>query len=172
MIAVQDPQELERFVAFLRERRVSSYLEVGVRFGGTFEAVVMGVPTIVRAVAIDPYPTSELYRVLDRLRRSRPATDIQFIRGHASDLAVAEAAGRFDAIFIDGDHRYQSVRDDWETYHRRGLMVAFHDIAKQDGWKDRDGVPIEVPRLWQEIKNERSIEIVAPGSFMGIGIHL
>ena len=36
-------------------------------------------------------------------------------------------AGPYDFIFIDGDHRYEPVKVDWENYAPLGGVVAFHD---------------------------------------------
>jgi cephalosporin hydroxylase len=165
---LQHPVELEWFIDLLRWRRVRSYLEVGVRFGETFAAVLRGVESIQRAVAVD-------IELTDELRRVEAHACIDLIEGNSGDVQTFMAAlsnGYPEAVLIDGDHRYDAVRRDWELYGPHAKIVAFHDIAKEEGWVDRDGVPIEVPRLWREIRGSRAVtvELVAPGSFMGIGV--
>ena len=61
-------------------------------------------------------------------------------------------------MFIDGDHRYAGVRDDFLTYRhlvREGGLVAFHDIVPYQG-KSAEGGRfnpfIEVPQFWSKIK--------------------
>lgn len=56
-----------------------------------------------------------------------------------------------DYLFIDGDHTYEGVKQDFEMYSplvRQGGMIAFHDIAP-----DRSAEPTHfVDRFWNEIK--------------------
>jgi hypothetical protein len=172
--SIQDPAELDQFIAFLRERRVRSYLEIGLALGGTFEKVVLGLPDCHRAVGIDLRPSTELYDVLSRLGRAKPHCKTRFIWGPSCEWNTVQSAladGPYDAVLIDADHRLEGVTADWEIYRRSAKYIAFHDIAKQPGWKDREGIPIEVPKLWAELKAEhKTTEIISPGSFMGIGV--
>lgn len=78
-----------------------------------------------------------------------------------------------DFLFIDGDHKYEGVKRDFEMYSplvSKGGMVAFHDIVP--------GPAIHVggvPRFWDEIKAGRAhkefIRDVSQGGF-GIGVLL
>jgi predicted O-methyltransferase YrrM len=76
---------------------------------------------------------------------------------------------KLDLLFIDADHSYAGVRADFEMYSplvRSGGLVAFHDIVTKDP-------AIEVPRLWQEIKQRyRHAEFVDPAAqgAPGIGV--
>ena len=67
---------------------------------------------------------------------------------------VAEILGgvSLDLLFIDGDHSYEGVRDDFRGY--RGLvapggLIAFHDIVEDRGGRLWSG---GVPALWQQVK--------------------
>ena len=58
-----------------------------------------------------------------------------------------------DFVFIDGDHTYEGVKQDFEMYSplvKDGGIVAFHDIVAH---------PVEtgceVNRLWDEIKESK-----------------
>jgi predicted O-methyltransferase YrrM len=56
---------------------------------------------------------------------------------------------KLDLLFIDGDHRYEGVRRDFEMYSplvRSGGLLAFHDIA-QSG-------ELEVCKFWDEVKQK------------------
>lgn len=76
-------------------------------------------------------------------------------------------AGRtIDLLFIDADHDYQSVRQDYETFSplARGL-IAFHDIAVLPGPQ----------QLWQELIDTAPgekcfISINARNPLNGIGV--
>lgn len=73
-----------------------------------------------------------------------------------------------DLLFIDGDHTYAGVRQDFLLYSplvRSGGWVAFHDIADTER-HTRDGV--EVRKLWLELSGEKK-EWRVEGDFGGIG---
>lgn len=73
-----------------------------------------------------------------------------------------------DFLFIDGDHTYDAVKLDFETYLpfvRKGGIIAFHDVIV------RDNPDIEVGRFWNEIRhNYRHTLHVGDGSATGTGI--
>jgi cephalosporin hydroxylase len=67
------------------------------------------------------------------------------------------AEKKVDFLFIDGDHTYQGVRQDFLMYKRfvnTGGFVAFHDIIQRDDYPS-----IEVWKFWDELKLDPSNEI-------------
>lgn len=83
---------------------------------------------------------------------------------HTSEaLTWAKQRAPYDFIFIDGDHSYAGVKQDWEWYGPLGKSVAFHDINN-----DVDG---NVMQLWAEIKaaGHKTLERIC-GEICGIGI--
>ncbi len=62
-------------------------------------------------------------------------------------------------MFIDGDHTYQGVKQDFQMYSprvRKGGLVAFHDIATHDHTSG-----CEEDKFWNEIKpSYRNLEII------------
>lgn len=55
-----------------------------------------------------------------------------------------------DYLFIDGDHTYEGVKQDFEMYSpfvRKGGLIAFHDIVIHPGSTD-------VATLWHELKHQ------------------
>jgi predicted O-methyltransferase YrrM len=94
-------------------------------------------------------------------RNSHAASTFAEIRGVLADRPV-------DFLFIDGDHSYAGVRQDFETYGalvRGGGLIALHDITP-----GRDPT-IEVPRFWSELKRTRPVEeLVAGDESFGIGL--
>ncbi len=57
---------------------------------------------------------------------------------------------QLDFLFIDGDHTYSGVKQDFDMYRplvKKGGVVAFHDIV--DGFEEYVG---GVPRFWRELK--------------------
>jgi len=177
---LQEHEELVRFLDFLKRETVTSYLEVGVRYGGTFEAVMMRRPPGSRGVALD-FPGGDfgadnsIEFMLGALRRlKRHGYDVSHILGPSSAPEVVMRAaqkGPYDCVFLDADHSYAAIKRDFALYSPMGKMIAIHDIAAPEGFKSRRGTLVDVARFWREIKDKyRSHEIIVPGSNMGIGI--
>ena len=63
---------------------------------------------------------------------------------------------QLDFLFIDGDHRYEAIKSDYEMYSplvRSGGVIGFHDIGEREEGGGR--------RFWNEIKNNfKSREIL------------
>lgn len=181
----QHPDELASFIALLRREKVTRYLEIGARHGDTFHAVMSALPQGSAGVAVDlpggawgqPRTEGALRQaVRDVIRRGCAAT---MLLGDSTALPMIETVaslGPFDAVLIDGDHRYDGVLADWENYGRPpsrigARLVAFHDIAGEGQMQRTSGLAVEVPRLWRELAPHFThAEFVAPGSAMGIGV--
>lgn len=178
---LQVDRELEDLIAFLRLSNVRSYLEVGTRYGGTFERVMLeSLPRGAKGIALDfpggAFGDSESASILmAALARVRAAgRDVDCILGPSTAPEIVKRAAQhapYDAILIDADHTYDAVKRDFELYAPMGKIIVLHDIAAPDGHTSRLGLPVEVPKFWREIKDSyRHIEFVAPGSVMGIGV--
>ena len=76
----------------------------------------------------------------------------------------------FNFIFIDGDHSYKGVRQDFEKYSplvEKGGIIAFHDALYHHDKTE------EVDIFWNEIKKEYPyIEIKMSKNSTGIGLIL
>lgn len=178
----QVPEELAGLVALFRSRGVRSYLEIGARHGDTFHAVMTSLPPGSVGLAVDlpggawgqPSSAQHLDRVVTDLcsRGYRAARLFGNSRSTEVFLKV-QKFGPFDAGLIDGDHRYAGVKADWESYGPLCAITAFHDIAGEGVTSRKGDMPVEVPRLWSEIKAIReTVEFIAAGSQMGIGVVL
>jgi predicted O-methyltransferase YrrM len=75
-------------------------------------------------------------------------------------------AGRdVDAMFIDGDHTYAGVKQDYEMYEslvRAGGIIAFHDIVPTpaEGPRPRNDLDLqggEVPEFWAELRERQEV---------------
>ena len=177
--ASQQEAELNRLLEVIKDAGVTRYLEIGTRHGDTFFEVVRAMPKGSKAVAVD-LPGGNWG--LDSSRDSMIGCadelislgyDITLIFGDSTAPDIIELVnkhGPYDAVFIDGDHRYEGVKQDWLNYGTAPI-VAFHDI---DGRGVTSGdMPVEVPRLWDEIKQHHTHESVIhcdDGRRMGIGI--
>ncbi len=191
----QMEQELNAFKRLLSAEGVMSYLEIGARHGDTFHEVMAWLAasralceappgTRARGVAVDlpgaawgkEGTSGVLLRAASAVRSMGADADV--LIGDSQTVAMREqvyAHAPFDAVLIDGDHRYEGVSRDFGHYGGMSRIVAFHDIVGT-GQMDKARNRVEVPIFWEELKvwaatnKHRVVELIAPDSKMGIGV--
>jgi hypothetical protein len=175
----QREDELRSLIALFQQMNVRRYLEVGARHGDTFHEIMRNLPAFATGVAVDlgggawgtPNSVEPLRSACAALQRKGYGIDCLF--GNSQDpgmVAAVRALGPFDAILIDGDHRYEAVKRDWLNYGPMGRLVAFHDIDGE-GQASGDGLPVEVQKLWAELKpHHETTEFLGSVRGMGIGV--
>lgn len=178
--ASQNPAELGAFIELLQKENVVRYLEIGARHGDTFFDVMRSLAPGSYGVACDlpggNWGTGSSRMALDRTCTELKEQGYQVTRifGNSQSPAISSIIrrhGTFDAALIDGDHLYDGVKRDWQLYGQRSRIVAFHDIAGEGQIQKSSKLPVEVPRLWNEIKSQyRHVEFIDEGSKMGIGV--
>lgn len=161
--------ELARRVEALKPRVI---VEIGTRLGGTL-LVWSQVPQLQLLVSIDlpggihggGYPR-RLIKMFRLFSHNRPDLRLELLRRDSQtnatrDLVVSLLEQRpIDFLFIDGDHRYAGVKQDYELYAplvRPGGMIAFHDIRP-----NIFDPSIKVHQLWEQIKDSEpnTLEII------------
>jgi hypothetical protein len=174
----QQQFEIDSLAYLFAERGVRSYLEVGARYGDSFYDVMRRLPVGSKGVCVD-FPgnvwgtagsSEALEAACEKLRKK--GYNITIILGDSTDPRVVkevERLGPFDAALLDGDHRYNGIKKDFENYASLCGIVALHDIVGH-GQRHSEGIEVEVPKFWREIKTKESVEFIAPGSAMGIGV--
>lgn len=165
-----NPLEYEKLLQWCKG--ANSILEIGSRFGFTLVDLAHGMSGN-RIVSVD-LPEAEGWHFLGAEESLRKNVDQLKSEGYDAHLFIGdskdkdiiqsvESLGPFDVVFIDGDHTYEGVKADWESYGHLGKMVVFHDIRPP---KPPEWMGLGVWRLWNELKGE---SFIANGSKMGIG---
>ncbi len=180
VFAMQRPAEIAAFLSRMAALRPRVVVEIGTASGGTLFLLARAAAPDALLVSLDLPGGSfgggyqawrkPLYRSF-----ARDGQRIVLLRGDSHDPAMAARlrralAGRpVDVLFIDGDHRYEGVKADFEAYSplvRPGGLVAFHDIVPDPG---QEGM--EVNRFWREISARLpSAELVERPDQQGYGI--
>jgi predicted O-methyltransferase YrrM len=172
----QERSEIRGLLKAVAELRPSTILEIGTSNGGTLFLFARVAAPDALLVSVDlphgefggGYPTwrGHLYRAF-----AAPRQRIELMRAdsHLAETvdAVQEVlAGRdVDAMFIDGDHTYAGVKQDYEMYEllvRDGGVIAFHDIVPTpaEGPRPRNDLDLqggEVPQFWAELREQQEV---------------
>lgn len=178
---LQNLRELAKFAEILRAEVVNSYLEIGSKFGGSLWEIAKSLPVGSRLVSVDlPHGDKSFKESEPPLRECIAALrakgyDAHLIIGDSTDpvvIAAAAALGPYDACFIDANHTEPYIRKDWANYGPMARIVAFHDIGFfRAGGMPVGKKPIEVPKVWNEIKQgRRHREIRVDPQDNGIGV--
>lgn len=179
----QKGPEIVRLLEEVAKLRPNVLCEIGTDKGGTLALFASVAAPRADVLSLDlDYPDSHarVYRRL--LQRGQRLTCLQADSHnlHTLERVKKWLRGRqFDFLFIDGDHSYDGVKQDYEMYaplvHAGGL-VAFHDVVPD--FRTRYGINTgsdvgEVPRFWQELKvhlNGRTVELIEDPEQDGYGI--
>ncbi len=182
--AMQRTWELQSLVGDVRRLAPRVIVEIGTHRGGTLVCWAAVAPARAHIVSID-MPTDQWEGMgarpedLARVRRYlKPSQTLTAISGdsHAPQtrarLDEALAGAPVDLLWIDGDHSYEGVREDFAMYGglvRPGGLIALHDVRASAFWPGFGS-----PAFWEEIKTRyHAREYVAdprPGAGMGIGV--
>lgn len=189
--ASQRPEELHGLIRELQRANVRTYLEIGARHGDTFHEIMTSLPPGSVGIAVDlpggawgvDSSRKALDRVITDLRKR--GYQVAAVYGDSTSPEVFRQVGLhmerfaqtgFDAALIDGDHRYEGVLADWRIWGPCARIVAFHDVAGEGVLQRTTGYPVEVPRLWAELKADlpmstSKLEFIGKGEpLMGIGV--
>jgi cephalosporin hydroxylase len=107
-------------------------IEIGTYQFGTAQMTLEALPSIERLITVDTVD-----RWNEHLAKLEPYGDrLQFVQGDSRSLATRERVARLlrghaaDGLFIDGDHSYLGVMNDFIVYSalvRPGGLIGFHD---------------------------------------------
>lgn len=158
---IQGAAEFERLLKLYKHLRPMKIVEIGSLMGGSLFQFIKHAPKGAQLISVDvpvsPYDSRYAIQRAghDYLWKEWAAAQGKTLTviSRPSWFALEEVLSlieKIDFLFIDGSHRYEDVKLDWEFYHpyiKPGGVIAFHDIFRCIGEDN-------VPRLWQEIKSQ------------------
>lgn len=172
----QVPEEFERLLEHAKGKKL--ILEIGTCQGGTLYHFMQVADDNAVFVSID-MPGGRFGGELGQPEPEemnswlKPNQKLHILRGDSHDpfvkREVREIIKRryFDFAFIDGDHTYEGVKQDYEMYQTmvRGV-IAFHDILHHPNHPD-----VGVDRFWKELTGDKLEYIKDPAQgWAGIGV--
>ena len=173
--------ELSRLIHLLRRQELARVLEIGVSGGGTLALWAKLAKEDAHLVGVDLRIPEPARAVVSSKQKSRQT--VRFIQGDSHQETIRRRIADLlhyqplDFLFIDGDHSYEGVKQDWEMYSpmvRSGGVVAFHDIVPDHGTRfgmntnsDAGGVY----KFWAELREGfRFCEFIEDRAQDGYGI--
>lgn len=169
LLVWQFPCQFAPYLARLATLGVKSYLELGIRHGGSFVATVEILDRcspLDYAVGVDVIPCVSMaaYTALN------PRARFECI--NTQGPAFAELMGELDVVdlvFIDSHHEVEQCRHEFQTLAPHANMIAFHDIRNR-------GCP-GIGEVWREIEASGAWHCETftqqyddSGPYMGIGL--
>lgn len=183
---MQKVAEFAPLLALLGRQSPSTVVEIGTARGGSFYAFCQVAAPSATLISVDipgglfgggygpnAVPVLRSYGL--------PGQSLHFIAADSQSAStrdeVANLAGKgsIDFLMIDGDHRLNGVRRDFELYSPLvaiGGLVAFHDILPHP-----EQVDVEVDVLWRELRQQYphrefvdAAEDWGAGKWGGIGV--
>jgi cephalosporin hydroxylase len=165
----QYPNQFSRYLLFLSQLGVRSYLEVGLRHGGSFVTTIEYLnrfAPLAHALGVDVIPAPSLERYLD----INPRATLVWMNSQTPAFeALLVERGPFDLAFIDSHHEEDQCRHEFELLRRHTRMVGMHDIVNMDCPGVRS-VWAEVKASGEYICYEFTDQYPGLGPFMGIGL--
>lgn len=150
----QIPWEIESAIKLIADARPRVMCEIGTFDGGTSLLFSRFLSTVDLMLCIDLYvKNKEVLKLLAPPNRQLQFFDMpSYSRGAVERVAKLLDGRMIDVLFIDGDHRYEGVKQDFLCYRpfvRDGGLILFHDIVEDKGggraWAG--GVPV----IWREL---------------------
>lgn len=162
---VQSPVEIVDFALYFKDKNIKSYYEVGVSTGGTFlfmdSALRHFNNNYELSFGIDCHSKLRFFQEYKQEHKN-----IYFEKTKSRKILPDR---KYDLVFIDAHHSYDSVKKDFDYYKKYANYVAFHDILL-DKADEFEGKPKRstVFKFWEEIKkdydyNEICDQKVGPG---------
>lgn len=173
--AYQDPYELEQLLVLFHHYAPKRILEIGSASGGTIwcwahnsnpGTEITSVSLFDSTDYVDPRP---LFLEWEKERQ----VTIRTIHGdshHPGTIESVSVFAPYDWIFIDGDHKIDSVRADYTNYTNfaaKPAVVVLHDIA----WIPYLNHELEVRWFWEKLEAEcATTRIVSRPNQIGVGL--
>jgi cephalosporin hydroxylase len=182
ILLTQVRSEIMTLGNIVQEHAPRHSLEIGTNYGGTLLLLCNLSPADATIISVD-LPSGKFgggypRRKIPLFRKfTKPGQELHLIRADSHRHETKERVlhildgEKLDYLFLDGDHTYEGVRQDFAMYAplvRSGGLIALHDVAIHD-----PSLECQVDRFWSEVRDRyRHQEIVEnpDQGWAGIGV--
>jgi Methyltransferase domain len=158
----QQPRQIAQSLIYLHDKGIKSYLEIGTFYGYTFAFVTAYLSKFGLELAI-AFDSNSYFNMYEQVEESMPSVFMNYIarhgpieiNGHKGWIKILEG-NKYDLVFIDGNHAYSAVKEDYENVGKYARFCAIHDI--NDMYIEDEcegGGPVQ---FWKELEEKRHIE--------------
>lgn len=172
----QYPKQFAPYLIHLSQYPIQSYLEIGVRHGGTFLITLNYLKkfnTIQKGVAVDIIKNNTLQSHCEQ------TNNLQFLQIDSNCQSFQnfiKKEKRIDLVLIDGNHEEIYCRKDFEAVKDHANLIAFHDIVSNacpgvvKVWRETKKKYINEFEFYEFVEQYESVKIRTNQSFLGIGL--
>ena len=143
----QYPNQFSKYLVHLSKYKIESYMEVGVRHGGTFiitTEYLNKFHPIKKALAVDINPCPAVNQYRDKYNKSA-----EFWKINSQSFkfeGFCNHCNGIDLVMIDADHADLCIRKDFANVQKMAKIIALHDISND--------ACSAVSKLWKELKKD------------------
>jgi len=175
---VQNHKEIFEAAEHFKSQGVKNFMEIGTDQGGSF-AIWSKLSEDGIRISVDlphgPYgrPDYNEYERDEYLQSL--GSNVTTIWGSSHDESIKERVSsilegeKLDFLFIDGDHTYEGVKQDYEMYKefvKPGGWIGFHDIKDTEFHRNAN---CRVDQLWNELEGNKVEFLENLSAYGGIG---
>lgn len=175
---VQNHKEIYEAAEHFKSQGVKNFMEIGTDQGGTF-AIWSKLSEDGIRISVDlphgPFGRPDYNEVeRDNYLRSL-GSNVTMIWGSSHEEEIKKQVSeklngeKVDFLFIDGDHTYEGVKQDYEMYKefvKPGGWIGFHDIKDTEFHRNAN---CRVDQLWNELEGTKLEFLDSTSSYGGIG---
>lgn len=175
---VQNYKEIFEAAQHFKSQEVINFMEIGTDQGGSF-AIWSKLSGDGIRISVDlphgPFGRSDfneyerdkyLYSLGSNVTTIWGSSHDETCKQQISDLLRGE---KLDFLFIDGDHTYEGVKQDYEMYKefvKQGGWIGFHDIKDTEFHRTAN---CRVDQLWNELQGNKIEFLENQSTYGGIG---
>lgn len=165
----QKEPELRWLIERLLANDVRSLLSIGLLDAGTEWHIARIYQELGRNIAITGIDINDSRELQKNIAEISSLWNQSFRFLQQSSHDECSELGTFDAVWIDGDHSYEGVKQDFALARKKSTkLIALHDIADTEQHRKQKCF---VSRLWAEIKQYGlRTEEMLDSDWAGIGI--
>jgi cephalosporin hydroxylase len=176
---VQNHIEILKATEFVKNLGITNFIEIGTDQGGTFaiwskvsanDGIRISVDLPHGEFGRDDYDVKQRDKYLKSL-----GSNVHTIHGSSHDEEIKSQVKKLlngtlvDFLFIDGDHTYEGVKQDYEMYLefvKPGGWIGFHDIKDTEFHRNAN---CRVDILWDELQGNKIEYNDYSSNYGGIG---
>jgi hypothetical protein len=170
----QYPIQFAKYLSYLSEKKIKSYVEIGVRHGGTFIVVLEYLrrfSDVYTAYGFD----IERADIMDAYARQTVGVTYLIASSTAPEWRSYLSSYAWDLAFIDGDHSYEGCWSDFQSLRQKAKRIALHDIVSSacpgvvQAWSQITSV-VPGARLFEAVDQYRQVLTRQNAAYLGIGV--